>query len=78
MREAASRGFWVGSRTLYGFRRVMVQDGAKDRPTLQPDPDASLVVGRIFGMAEAGTGMLHIAKTLNDEGDRQPRGEALV
>ena len=46
----------------------MVQDGPKKHPTLEPDPDASRVVKRIFDMAEAGTGMLHIARTLNDEG----------
>ena len=68
MREAASRGFWIGSRTPYGYSRLMVQDGAKKRPKLEPDPDASRVVKRIFDMAEAGTGMLHIVKTLNDEG----------
>ena len=31
MGEAASRVFWVSSRTPYGFRRIMVQDGAKER-----------------------------------------------
>ena len=41
MREAASRGFWIGSRTPYGYSRVMVYDGPKKRPTLEPDPDAS-------------------------------------
>ena len=75
MREAASRGFWIGSRTPYGYNRLMVPDGAKKRPTLQPDPDASRVVKRIFDMAEAGTGMLHIARTLNDEGIASPAGK---
>ena len=75
MREAASRGFWIGSRTPYGYSRVMVQDGAKKRPKLEPDPDASRVVKRIFDMAEAGAGMLHIVKTLNDEGIASPAGK---
>ena len=75
MREAASRGFWIGSRTPYGYNRLMVQDGAKKRPTLEPDPDASRVVKRIFDMAEAGTGMLHIARALNDEGIASPTGK---
>ena len=78
MREAASRGFWVGSRTPYGYNRLKVPDGAKKRPTLEPDPDASRVVKRIFDMAEAGTGMLHIARTLNDEGIASPSRKALV
>ena len=38
MREAASRGFWIASRTPYGYNRLMVQDGPKKRPTLEPDP----------------------------------------
>ena len=75
MREAASRGFWVASRTPYGYNRVMVQDGAKKRPTLEPDPDASQIVKRIFDMAEAGTGMLKIAQALNDEGIASPAGK---
>ena len=75
MREAASRGFWVASRTPYGYNRVMVQDGPKKRPTLEPDPDAARVVKRIFDMAEAGTGMLKIAQALNDEGIASPAGK---
>ena len=75
MREAASRGFWVSSYAPYGYNRVMVQDGAKKRPTLEPDPDASRVVKRIFDLAEAGKGMTDITKTLNTEGIASPRGK---
>ena len=75
MREAASRGFWIGSRTPYGYSRVMVQDGAKKRPKLEPNPGASRVVKRIFDMAEAGAGMLHIARALNGEGIASPAGK---
>ena len=75
MRESASRGFWIGSRKPYGYNRVMVQDGAKKRPTLELDPDTSPVVERIFDMAQAGKGMLPIAETLNDEGVASPAGK---
>ena len=75
MRESASRGFWVTSYAPFGYNRVMVQDGAKKRPTLQPDPDASRIVKRIFDMAEAGNGTLNITNTLNDEGIASPRGK---
>ncbi len=74
MREAASRGFWVASRVPYGFSKVMVQDGAKKRPTLEPDPATGPVVERIFDMAEYGRGILDIARTLNDEGIANPTG----
>ena len=74
MREAASRGFWVASRVPYGYRKLMVQDGAKKRPTLEPDEATAAVVERIFGMAEAGRGILDITCTLNDEGIANPTG----
>ena len=74
MRESASRGFWVASRVPYGYRKLMVQDGAKKRPTLEPDPTTAPVVVRIFGMAEAGRGILDITRTLNDEGIANPTG----
>ncbi len=74
MREAASRGFWVTSRVPYGYRKLMVQDGAKKRPTLEPDPATSPVVKRIFNLAEAGKGILDITRTLNDEGIANPTG----
>ena len=74
MREAASRGFWVASRVPYGYRKLMVQDGAKKRPTLELDPETSPVVQRIFNLAEAGHGILDITRILNDEGIANPTG----
>ena len=75
MRESASRGFWVTSYAPFGYNRVMVQDGAKKRPTLELDPDASRVVKRIFDLAEAGNGMTDITRTLNNEGISSPKGK---
>ena len=75
MREAASRGFWVASRVPYGYKKLMVQDGAKKRPTLEPDPATAPVVQRIFDMAEAGRGILDITRTLNGEGIANPTGK---
>ena len=75
MREAAPRGFWVGSRTPYGFKRVMVQDGLKERPVLEPNPDAACLVRRIFDLADAGKGMLQMRKALNDEDTASPAGK---
>ncbi|MDO8751701.1 MAG: recombinase family protein, partial [Dehalococcoidia bacterium] len=37
MREAASRGFYVSPYAHYGYRRVKVLDGKKERPRLEPD-----------------------------------------
>ena len=74
MRESASRGFWVASRTPYGYARVYVQDGVKKRPRLEPDPDTVPVVERIFALAEAGKGITEIARTLNADGIANPTG----
>ena len=68
MREAASRGFWVASRPPYGYKRVKVQDGAKERPTLVLNPPVDDIVRRIFDMAVNGKSVLDITRTLNDEG----------
>ena len=72
--RAASRGFWVASYAPFGYNRVMVQDGPKKRPKLEPDPGSFEVVRRIFDMAEAGKSTLDIARTLNDEGIASRRG----
>ncbi len=75
MREAASRGFWVGSKVPYGYSKLMVQDGAKKRPTLDLNPDTAPVVKRIFDMSEAGSGMVDITRALNDDGIASPGGK---
>ena len=75
MREAASRGFWMSTGSPYGYRKVMVQDGPKKRPKLEPDPATSAVVQRMFRMAGEGRSILDIAKTLNGEGIARSRGK---
>ncbi len=75
MREAASRGFWVSSRIPYGYRKVMVQDGAKKRPKLEPVEGEAGLVQRMFRMAESSSSILDIVKTLNREGIPSPKGK---
>ena len=41
MREAASRGYFLASRAPFGYKRIKVSDGVKDRPTLEVDPVAA-------------------------------------
>ena len=55
MREAASRGFFLSPKAPFGYRRVKVNDGVKERPTLEVDPATAPVVKEI-------------CKTLNDRG----------
>ena len=75
MREAASRGFWMTTYSPYGYRKVMVQDGAKKRPKLEPDPATAPVVERMYRMADASKSILDIAKTLNNEGIARSKGK---
>lgn len=72
LRESASRGFCVGSVTPYGYRRVMVKDGNKERPKLEPEPFRSKVVQRIFKEVLEGRGLKEITTQLNADGVAGP------
>ena len=75
MRESASRGFYMCSRPPYGYRRVKVRDGSRERPKLEIHPQQAPVVARIFREFLAGAGLKGIARTLNTEGIAAPRGK---
>ena len=64
MREAASRGFLA----LFGYKRVKVNDGSKERPTLVPDLDAAPIVREVFESSLRGNGLKEICRELNDRG----------
>jgi len=68
MREAASRGFFLGSNAPFGYRKVKVSDGPKERPTLEVDPATAPVVKEIFEKSLRGNGLKEICKELNDRG----------
>ena len=78
MRENAQRGFFNGSRPPYGLHKIAVQDGAKTRYKLTPDPDDSVAakqVRRMFSMALQDVGCKEIAKVMNKEGLRTGNGQ---
>ena len=68
MREAASRGFFLGSKAPFGYKRVKVSDGVKERPALEVDPATAPVVREIFESSLRGNGLKEICKALNDRG----------
>ena len=68
MREAASRGFFLASNAPFGYKRVKVSDGAKERPTLEVDPAAAPVVKELFEKSLRGSGLKELCKELNDRG----------
>ena len=68
MREAASRGFFLGSKAPFGYRKIKVSDGAKERPTLEVDPATAPVVSEIFEKSLRGSGLKELCKELNERG----------
>ena len=74
MREASSRGLWISAHVPVGYRKDLVDDDGKQRPTLVLDPPTDALVKRMFDMAELGSSLLEIAQALNDEGFTTARG----
>ena len=68
MRESASRGYFLACRAPFGYRRVKVSDGIKERPTLEVDPSAAPIVREIFESSLRGNGLKEICRELNNRG----------
>jgi site-specific DNA recombinase len=75
MRESASRGFYMASNTPYGYRKVKVKDGNKERAKLEPNPHKAEVVSRLFREVLHGKGLKEALQELNHEGIAGPRGK---
>ena len=73
LRESASRGFYMPSVPPYGYRRVKVKDGIKDRPKLEIEPNQAQIITHIFKLVFEGKGAQEIAKQINSEGVLGPR-----
>jgi len=76
MRESASRGFYVASYAPYGYRKLKVTDGSRERPKLEIEPYQAQIVQRIFKEVTEGRGLVEVAKALNREGIISPRGNS--
>lgn len=73
MRESASRGFYLCSRAPYGYHRIKVNDGGKERTKLDIDQFQSQVVAGIFEGVVSGKGLVEIVKELNSKGIAGPK-----
>jgi site-specific DNA recombinase len=78
MRESASRGFYISARAPFGYRKVKVNDGGKERPKLELELNQAHVVTRIFSLVLEGKGLMEIAKQLNKEGVAGPKGKGWI
>ena len=75
LRESASRGFYLHSRPPYGYRKVKVKDGGKERPRLEIEPYQAKIVASIFNSIIEGKGLKEIVKELNHNGVPSPDGK---
>ena len=76
MRESASRGFYLSSSPPYGYRKVKVKDGDKERPKLEIDTHRAATVASIFKGVIQGKGLKEIVKELNSSGIAAPKGKS--
>ena len=56
------------SNAPFGYRKIKVSDGAKERPTLEVDPATAPVVKEMFEKSLRGSGLKELCKELNDRG----------
>ncbi len=75
MRESASRGFYLSSRPPYGYRKVRVNDGGKERTRLEVDEFKSRLVASVFDQVLKGKGLIEVTKELNSRGIPSPTGK---
>ena len=75
MRESSSRGFFITAKAPYGYRKIKVKDGIKERSRLDINEAEAPIIARIFAEALRGKGSLEIAKMLNAEGIGSPHGK---
>ncbi len=76
LRESASRGFFLTSKAPYGYRRVKVKDGDKERPKLEIEPSQTPIVKSMFNDVIGGKGLKEIVKDLNNRGIPGPSGKS--
>ena len=72
MRESAARGFYLSGRPPYGYQKVRVKDGSKERTKLEPDLDQAGIVVAIFNEVINGKGLTEIVRELNQKGIPSP------
>ena len=75
MRESASRGFYLSAQPPYGYRKVKVRDGNKERTRLEPDPAEANIVKSMFNDIISGKGLTDIVRNLNARGIIGLRGK---
>jgi site-specific DNA recombinase len=77
MMESASWGFYLSAKPPYGYRKVKVRDGNKERTKLEPDSAEANIVKSMFKDIISGKGLTDIVRGLNTRGIPGPRGKGV-
>ena len=75
MRESAARGFYLSSKPPYGYRKIRVRDGNKERTKLEIEPAEASIVAYIFDGIVNSKGLIEIVRELNAKGIPSPKGK---
>ncbi len=75
MRESAARGFYLSSKAPYGYRKVKVRDGNKERTKLELDSNEAGIVADIFDGIMSGKGLMDTVRDLNARSIPGPKGK---
>ncbi len=78
MRESASRGFYLSAVAPFGYRKIRVKDGSKERTKLEIEPNEARIVAGIFDQVLMGKGLIEVAKQLNREGIAGPKDKGWI
>jgi site-specific DNA recombinase len=73
LRESASRGFYLSVKPPYGYHKIRIKDGAKERTKLEIDADQASVITSIFNDILNGNGLIQIVRELNRKGIASPK-----
>lgn len=72
---AAERGYYTGSRTPFGYKRIFRKDGNKKYPTLEIVQAEADIIRMIFSLYASGMGITRICNHLNQIGSKPKRGD---
>ena len=74
LRDEASRGHFISGKAPFGYRKVAAHDGDRQYFTLEPDPETSVTVRRIYDLFLNGSSDRNTARQFNDEQVPSPDG----
>lgn len=73
---SVSQGWYIASQPPYGFNKIKVMDGKRERPTLEENKEEADVVRLIFDLyVNKGMGRINICHYLDSLKVKPPRGE---